>query len=356
MNASPGPGESGDGGGADSLRPESRSQRHAPAVITLSGEARVPRWASPWWLLFLGLSLAEVVALFVRIERVPSDADWQRASAFVREQLESSDAISVAPSWADPLLRLHLGDRITPKMAGRYDLAAFERLWVLSIRGARSSEAPARPPDVSRAFGRVTVSRYDFGPTAVVLDLADALPSAKVEFDQDGSSMPCEWRERVGGPSRGGLGFGPVSPRQRFVCDERRTYLWVGTTIIEDMTMSPRRCIWQHPQGKAPVSVTFEGVHLGQKLVLYGGLFYLDERGEQGAPVTLRVLVDGHEAARMVHRDGEGMKRLEIATHPKGLPIGVRGNLRFEVTAPDSGGRSFCWSGSIRDATRREAP
>lgn len=316
----------------------------------------MPRWASPWWLLFLGLAVAEVIALFVRVERVPAEADWQRAAALVREQLESSDAMSVAPAWADPLLRLHLGDRMTPKMAGRSDLAAFERLWVLSIRGARSPEAPARPPDFSQTFGRVTVNRYDFGPTPVVLDLVDALPSAKVELSQRGKAVPCEWRERVGGPSRGGLGFGPVSPRQRFVCDERRSHAWVGTTIIEDMTMSPRRCIWQHPQGKEPVSVTFEDVHLGQKLVLYGGLFYLDERDEQGAPVTLRVLVDGHEVGRMVHRDGEGMKRVEFATHPKGLPIGARGDLRVEVTSARPKHRSFCWAGSIRDATRREAP
>jgi len=36
--------------------------------------------------------------------------------------------------------------------------------------------------------------------------------------------------------------------------------------------------------------------------------------------------------------------------------VPLRGDLRLEVSAPDSIKRSFCWSGSIRDAQRREAP
>ena len=79
----------------------------------------------------------------MRVSRVPPEDDWIAAAALVRAQLESNDAITVAPAWADPLLRLHLGDRMNAKLSGRSDLAAFERLWVLSIRGRRSPEAPA---------------------------------------------------------------------------------------------------------------------------------------------------------------------------------------------------------------------
>ncbi len=324
---------------------------------TLSGESRVPRWASPRWLLFLGLAVAEVLALYVRIDRVPSAADWARASQIVRDSLESTDAVITAPAWADPILRLHLGDRMTTKIAGRVDLSSFERLWVLSIRGARSSEAPRRTPDFEKVVGRVTVRRYDFGPTPVVLDLVDALPSATVDITRGGIQHDCPWRERLGGPARGGLGFGPVAPRQRFVCDESKPWLWVGTTVIEDLSLSPRRCVWQHPQGKEPVAVTFHNVHLGEKLVLYGGLFYLHERDGTGGDVTLRALVDGVEIGRMVHHDGDGMLRVEIPTHANGrTSANARGDLRLEVSAAKPYHRSFCWAASLRDATRREAP
>lgn len=317
----------------------------------------MPRWASPWWLCFVGLAVAEIIALFVRMQRVPPESDWIHAARVVRDKFESADAITAAPSWADPLVRLHLGDRIPAKVAGRVDLAPFERLWVVSIRGARSSEAPARGADFTQRFGQVTVERFDFGPPPVVMDLVDALPSATVDITLAGKREPCPWRERLAGPARGGLGVGVVAPRQRFVCDEQKSWMWVGTTILEDLSLSPRRCIWQHPQGNEPVSVTFHDVHLGRKLVLYAGLDYHHERDGTGAPVTMRVLVDGHEIGRFLHRDGEGLKRVDFSTHPKSrAPDNPRGELRLEVTTPNAFHRSFCWSGSIRDATRRETP
>jgi hypothetical protein len=328
-----------------------------PRAVTVSGAARIPRWASPWWLILVGLALAETVALFVRTARVPSEADWHKAAQLVREAHESSDAVSVAPAWADPLLRLHLGDKITAKVAGRVDLAPFERLWVLSIRGARSPEAPPREPDLRRVIGRITVERYDFGPTPVVLDFVDALSSANVEITQAGQARACELRDRVGGAVRGGLGFGPAFPRQRFICDPKRPWLWVGTTILEDLSLSPRRCIWQHPQGREPVAVTFRGVHLGTRMVLYAGLDYHHERDERGAPVTLKVFADDEEIGRLVHVDGEGMKRIEIDTRRASRARdSARADVRFEVTTPNPHHRSFCWAGSIQDAVRREAP
>src|ERR1700712_3207310 len=126
-----------------------------PVQTTISGRAPAPRWASPWWLLFLGLAIAEVVALGVREQRVPTESDWASAAEHVRAELTPKDAITVAPGWADPLLRLYLGDRMTAKISGRSDLSAFDRLWVLSIRGANAPDAPQRTPNFSQAFGRV---------------------------------------------------------------------------------------------------------------------------------------------------------------------------------------------------------
>ena len=323
-------------------------------MATASGTMFAPRWASPWWLMFLGLALAEVAALVVREQRVPPDADWAEAAELVRSHMDTSDAITVAPAWADPLLRLHLGDRMTLKMSGRSDLAPFERLWVLSIRGHRAPEAPARLPDFREIVGRVTVERYDLGPSPVVFDLVDALPSATVEYLEGGTSRPCPWKERVGGPARGGLGFGPVAPRQRFVCDASKPWMWVGSTVLEDLSLAPRRCVHQHPFGREPVSVTYRDVHLGSKLVLYAGLDYHQERNETGAPVTLRVLVGNREIGRMVHKDGEGFRRIEFATRRAQDP--ARGDLRIEVTTSNSTRRLFCWAATVQDATRREAP
>jgi hypothetical protein len=333
----------------------SRTPVGRPRNITASGTMFAPRWASPWWLVFLGLAVAEVIALAVRERRVPPESDWLAAAQLVRGQLESSDAITVAPAWADPLLRLYLGDRITPKIAGRSDLASFERLWVLSIRGHESPETPPRAPDFSQVVGRVSVQRFDLGPSPVVLDLVDALPSAHVEYSAPvAGPTACPWKERVSGAGRGGLGFGPMPPRQRFVCDANKPTAWVGVTVLEDLSLAPRRCIYQHPQGNEPVSVAYDDVHLGSRLVLYAGLDYHQERDEKGAPVTLRVFVDDREIGRILHRDGEGWKRYALTTRRDSDP--VRGDLRFEVSAPSTAKRAFCWAATVQDTTRREAP
>lgn len=331
-----------------------RSQPARPRMSTVSGTMFAPRWASPWWLIFLGLALAEVAALVVRQRRVTPDEDWERAAEIIREQFESTDAVTVAPDWADPLLRLHLGDRITLAMAGRSDLAAYERLWVVSLRGHNAPEAPRRTADFRANAGRLSVERFDLGPSPVVLDLVDALPSAQVEYETRDGVEPCPWKERVGGPARGGLGFGPVAPRNRFVCDATKPWSWVGVTMLEDLSLNPRRCIHQHPLGPRPVSVVYHDVHLGSRLVLYGGLDYHHERDEEGAPVTLRVLVNGRELGKMVHRDGDGWSKLTLETRRDGEP--VRGDLRIEVTTPNPRRRVFCWSGTIQDTMRREAP
>ena len=322
---------------------------------TISGRVPAPRWASPWWLLFLALAVAEIVALGVREHRVPTEDDWAGAAEYVRRELGPKDAVTVAPSWADPLLRLYLGDRISAKMAGRSDRAAYERLWVLSIRGARAPEAPMRHPDAEKVFGRVRVERFDLGRSTVLVDLADSINQARVEIRRDGVDELCPLRSFPPTVARGGLGGGIIAPRQRFQCDHERPWLWVAPTVIEALDLSPRHCIWTHPQGVEPISITYPNIPLGNRVVLHGGLDYHDERDQDKAPVELRVLVNGREVGRFVHRDGDGMARYEVDLQSAlGSRLPVRGDLRLEVTSPDPYKRSFCWTGTVQQGKRRE--
>lgn len=321
-----------------------------PRRSTGSGRVPVPRWASPWWLLFLGLAVAEVVALGVREHRVPAEGDWRAAADAVRAELKPTDAITVAPGWADPLLRLYLGDSIPLALAGRSDLAAYERLWVLAIRGARAAEAPPRAPDFQRAFGRVSVERYDLGPSPVVFDLAAELPKASVARRIGNADHPCPLRAFPPTVAHGGLGGGVIAPERRFQCDEgEKFWLWVGTTTIESLDLSPHRCIWTHPQGNEPISITYKDVPLASRLVLYAGLDYHDERDRDKGPVSLRVLVDGREVSVFTHRDGDGMARYELALREAlAGHVPERAELRFEVTSPVPFRRSFCWTGTVQ--------
>lgn len=300
-------------------------------------------------LVALGLMLAlpafELIAHAAIVARVPPDSDYRAASDFIRSELEPFDVITSAPSFTDPLLRLHLGDRMPLSMAGRSDDAGYDRMWVLSIRGALPPDAPSGDPELTREFGRVRVLRYSLGKRRVLSDLVQALPSAEVTIWQNGAPETCP--RRSGGVPRGGaLGRPVLMPvPERFECDPRRPWLFVASVVMEDLSNTPRFCVWQHPQGQDPISVRFTDVPLGQELVLYGGVYYEHERMREGGPVQLDVYIDGRRRGGMTHRDGEGFRRVVMQS---GTSADQRGEVRIEVRAQNPDRRSFCWSATTR--------
>jgi hypothetical protein len=175
-----------------------------------------------------------------------------------------------------------------------------------------------------------------------------SLASAEVTIAQAGSRRRCP--RRTGGlPRGGGLGKPVLLPiAERYECDAHKPWLFVGSIVMEDLSNTPRYCVWQHPQGSQPVSVRFSDVPLGDELVFYGGIYYEHERMRQGGPVEVTLFVDGAQRGSMLHRDGEGWKRARFKT---GSKPEQRGELQIDVRADNPAQRSFCWAASTR---RRE--
>lgn len=297
-------------------------------------------------LVVLGVAAVEILGHFVVRSRVVPEEDWKAAADFVRNAHRPKDAVVVAPDWADPLLRLHFGELISLRDAAAADGDGYERLWVVSIRGHRSPSEPGRP-ELDRSFGSVRVRRFSLPRTTVLYDFVDHVADAQVELEQGGARSPCRWARRAG-TRPGGLGDGPMWPAQRFDCDPRRPWLWVGETVMTDLDLRPRRCIWQHPAGKEPVRITFRDVPLGERIVVHGGLHYFQERELDRGPVRLVVSVDGEPVGEMVHRDGDGWKRMESVALGR-----ERGEVTIEVMADDPHLRTFCWSGSTRTSAHQ---
>jgi len=140
-----------------------------------------------------------------------------------------------------------------------------------------------------------------------------------------------------------------MTPEERFVCDPRRPWLWVGATVLTDLELQPRRCVYQHPAGVDPVRVTFRDAPIGERLVVHGGIHYESERSRAHEPVTLRVWIDERLVGELVHRDGDGWTGMEIDTSGLGRE---RAKVRFETTASNPEARLFCWAASSRSAAR----
>lgn len=293
----------------------------------------------------LSFGFVEAAALAVRIASVPSKEDFRRAAAHVGEGIGPRDVVVAAPGWTDPLLREASGPIITQEMAGFSDLAAFERLWVVSIRGADFEGAPGREPAESETFGGVRVRRWDLGPSSVRDSLVPKVGTARVAIVRPSGETECR-PERSRQTRGGGLGTGPVQPRERFVCPGGA---WIGRTVNEDLSLEPRDCIYQPALGVDPLRVTIEDVELGERFVFYGGLYAEAERMEDHAPIDVVAYVDGAEIGRFTHHDGEGWTRHEWATRPG------RGSVSIDVTSRNPDRRMFCWSATTRGPARSEA-
>ena len=299
---------------------------------------RNPGLAAWVWVPIAALAVFELVAHPIIGAAIPSEASWEAAAAFVRARYQPSDRIAAAPGWVDPIVRKQLGDLLSPRMAAPPDDAGIDRLWELSIRGARSRD---EPPQLEEEFDGVHVRMWSLLADELMYDFAEEISGAKVELVGTDRAKTCPWVTARQMP--GGLERGPMTPNERFVCDLRRPWLWVGATVLADLDLRPRRCVWQHPAGPNPVRVTFTEVPLGDRLLIRGGIDYQMERGRDHAPVTLRVWINDRMAAELVHRDGDGWAGLEIDT--SALPA-EPATVRFETTADDPKSRLFCWSAS----------
>jgi len=293
-----------------------------------------------WVSLVVVTALLEVGIDFWIRARVPTEDAWREAAAFVRREFEPSDRLVAAPHWVEPIVRHHLGGLLSLSTASEREASGDGRIWEVSIRGAGGR---ARSPNVDEAFGGVRVRAWPIEGDEILFDFVEEIAQAEVQVVVDGARRPCPWRAgRVRG---GGLGWGPLPGRHRFRCDPSRPWLWVGATVMADLSLRPRRCIWHHPAGAEPVRVTFSDVPLGDTLSVGGGLDYNNDRTAGGAPVRLRIFVEDEVVGDLRHHARTGWSTLEIDT---ARFSGTRREVRFETTSPVPHGRTFCWSATTR--------
>jgi hypothetical protein len=311
------------------------------------GEGARKRPSRLWWAV-VAIGLVEVLGQLVIEARVAPRDEWTQALASVREQWHEHDAVIVAPRWADPLLREAAGDLVDREMAGHSDLAAYDRLWVVSIRGHRSDEAPEGAPELTEDFGRVRVERWDLPTPSVLYDFVAHVGEAQVTRRANGEDLPCRTLTSMGS-TQGGLSNGPIEGAPRHLCDPSQPWLWVGATTTMDLDLRGRHCVSQHAQGSDPITTSYDDVPLGRSIVLYGGIWWERERWRNGGDVEVVVRLDGEEIGRVTHHDGDGWKRME-ASVPEAR-VGTRGRVSIDVMAADPMFRAFCWAGSSRGAS-----
>jgi hypothetical protein len=272
------------------------------------------------------LALYETAAALIAPLRAPTDADWRSAAVAVRAQFHQGDLVVAAPAWADPVMRLHLGDLVPVKVAARLDAARYGRIWVVSQRGARADEALGAGVAAESRHGALVVRRYERRPAAVSYDFLAEWTHARVVRAEPGrGEIPCQRVvDRFQCPN---ISFNFVRPE----------LLEIGTTM--------HNALYTQPVGGAAVVLEYPGVPLGRELAVGAGLHHVWLRKYGDGTVVLRVLVDGREVGRSEasNRTGWRVDRFDTSGF-----AGKRGVVRFEITSAKPFSRHFGFAAEAR--------
>jgi hypothetical protein len=270
------------------------------------------------------LALVETAAALVAPHLAPTDADWRAAAREVRAGFRPGDLIVAAPAWADPILRVHLGDLIPTEVAGRLDDARFGRVWEVSQRGAQAEARGAVA--LERRFGALTVRRLERPAPAVAYDFVARWADARLSRrDARGIVTACR---NVG---------------DKIQCPDL-SFNYVRRQIVE-VGQELHQALLAQPVGDATVVVEFPAVPLGRTLEIGTGLHNTWMRKEAHGPVELRVVVGGAVAASLTTRNEDGWKRTSVDTSAR---AGQTAPVRFEITSPQPYARHFAFAAEAR--------
>jgi hypothetical protein len=272
------------------------------------------------------LALVETGYALVSPYLAPSDEDWRAAAAWVKSQHQPRDLLVAAPAWADPVLRLHLGDRLPEAIAGRLDHRGFARVWELSQRGADAPELDDGAVKQERQFGRLRVRLAERQPLVPVFDFVEGWDRAQVSrVERGGATIPCELQsDQHHCP---GLGYNFV----------RKRILEIGNGL--------RRGLLAPPVGDATLTVEYPQVPLGKELAVGAGLHHVWARKGGDGTVWLRVLIDGKEMGKFESGNRTGWKVLRLDTTAF---AGRSGSVRFEITSARPFSRQFGFAAEAR--------
>jgi hypothetical protein len=257
------------------------------------------------------LALVETAQALISPTRAPTDLDWRVTAAQLRVGFQTGDLIVVAPPWADPVMRMHVGDLLPIPVAARMDDARFGRVWEISQRGGHAVEMRGRAVTFEQRFGALTLRRAERRPAEITFDFLERWQDAYVtRWDPAArASVPCPWQvDRFGCPLLGN--------------SVKRALVEVDTQI--------RRAIVAPPVRDAIIAIEFQSVPLGRELAVAVGLHDAWARKSSGS-VYFEVWIAGRPALGTVVDNRSGWRTLRVDTTARNGQVAP---VRFQISSP----------------------
>jgi hypothetical protein len=289
------------------------------------------------------LSIGELWAHRYYRSFAPTSEDWQNLEQVIDPLFRPSDLVTVAPHWADPLLRQQLGEKLMPiELLARADDETLERVIAVSFDNAKAKGFDDWRERERRQSGPFLVQVLENPrPEKARMRLIDRIQPEFLQVFEGPAGDPhrCTYTA-VGRASSGGLGGEPTFGPRRFACPSGEPHL-VTVTTIDDQDFAPRRCIWAYPSSYGPMTLQFRDVWLGQKLVGHAGLPWLLARDGAGTPIHITARFEGASIGSAVLIDTQGWIRFEWSTLAH---RDQRGDLELVVASERPQARRFCFT------------
>ncbi len=320
----------------------------APPAPPASIAARATSKYALWLCLAVPVAaIVEVVAHFVQVARVVSDADWRAAGEEVAHTAKPDDLVAFAPYWSEPLGRRFFGDKVaTLARVARPDDTRFPRAIEVSIRGAHLSELSTWKKVDEKKVGAITLTTLENpAPAKVLFDLVAHVNPNDARFSvvdtRTHAEKDCPFVHTP--PGTGGIGYGTAIPGDRFACAEGP---FAGISVMSALDYTARQCIYAPPQGGSMISrLRFSNVDFGHAIHGHHGLSVFYEREKIGTPVSLTFSIDDAPIGKVVHQDGDGWKPYEIGTTAY---AGKKGELTVDVQTASGNKRQYCFEADTR--------
>jgi hypothetical protein len=277
-------------------------------------------------LVVASLAVVETTVALVAPALAPTDADWAAAASAVRAGFRPGDLIVAAPAWADPILRVQLGDLLPPEVAARMDDDRFGRVWEVSQRGAHASVAHGATVARDERFGRLRVRLLERPAEVVIYDFVAHAADARVtRRDLRGEVAAC------------------LPSGDRVNCAAGGSVLFRRQVVEVEQKL--REAILTEPLARAALVIEFPAVPLGRALVIATGLHDTWMRKAARGAVEARVTVVDQTTELPVTDDDSGWTRTRIDTSARAGQIAP---VRLEITSGAPFDRLFSFAAEAR--------
>lgn len=286
-------------------------------------------------ILFIGIGLlgaAWIARQWTLYRRIPLNYEWNAAGEFLKTQASHDDLLLFEPNWlagfAQDHGRLKIYSVVTEQEIFKKTYPPASELWLVSIFPKSSVAQRAQKAgfvvEETHPIYSIFLTRCSIPARNLTFSFTDHLAQARVFIDYgDENVMEAQRQGDAWVFSDNPIDWNQVSVR------------------TEAFRRRLRRCIWLHPLEGGIKTIEYSGVPVGKRMELFGGIVDSGLRTPPGAPVNLRMGVEGSQVGNFEFHDTDFSFWRLIDTSSVS---GENRRVSFQILTSEEAGRHFCFS------------